>query len=206
MTPPNSEAIEKCAKMAKNQLLHRGDRVRVAEDLGPYMQHFSGKGEEAVIEYSYHDRYGGANSHHKYCLLFLDGSSSAWYYETQLTPLGENIGELGISEIKNRRRERECEQGSIDWIISNWPNIKEAPPHATLQALANLIGFGDLWGSRGEGIDLAINSLTIHRLFEAVLESGNKETILLFVAKIKQKIRDEKSNSHPTKEEEKSNG
>ena len=35
----------------------RGTKVKIAEDLGPHMQHFSGKGAEAIVEYTYAERY-----------------------------------------------------------------------------------------------------------------------------------------------------
>jgi hypothetical protein len=58
-------------------------RVRIADDLGCLMSHFT-KGIEANIAYSYHHAYGqGAVD--EYCLRFDDNHFECWYSESQLT-------------------------------------------------------------------------------------------------------------------------
>lgn len=75
------------------QKYFKGDLVRIAADLGPSMDHFE-KDCEAVVMYSYTERYGKApNSDNQYCLFVLtDGYKGevSWYNEDQLTFIREN--------------------------------------------------------------------------------------------------------------------
>ena len=63
-----------------------GDRVRIAEDLGPMMRHFSGSGQKATVEYTYGQAYGG-DVFNEYSLKIDGRGSSSWYGEHQLTLL-----------------------------------------------------------------------------------------------------------------------
>ena len=64
-----------------------GSRVRIADDLGGSMRHFT-SGCDATVEYVYAHAYGG-NNITSYS-LDLDGAGSvAWYHECQLTKIGE---------------------------------------------------------------------------------------------------------------------
>ena len=60
-----------------------GQRVKIADDLGEYMDHFK-SGIEAVVDHTYAHAFGGDDVK-RYSLMFDDGSSSAWYEEHQLT-------------------------------------------------------------------------------------------------------------------------
>ena len=70
-------------KFAKEQ------RVKIADDLGRSMTHFK-SGVEAVVEYTYAHAFGGDDIK-SYSLRFDDGSTSAWYYESQLTAVDIQI-------------------------------------------------------------------------------------------------------------------
>lgn len=90
-----------------NQKYPRGTRVRVAEDLGPSMSHFEGKGEEAIVEYTYAQEYGwmgGTKDYTSYSLVLLNEmglpyNSVSWYEEHQLTLIGIDIPE-GLAIIE----------------------------------------------------------------------------------------------------------
>lgn len=92
------------------QTFLRGHRVKVADDLGYSMSHFSGAGHEAIIEGSYGDLCGmyGPRANHKFSLVLLrDGApfnKSAWYDESQLTLLSadRDAGEQIIQDYKKR--------------------------------------------------------------------------------------------------------
>jgi len=67
----------------KEQKFAIGARVRIADDLGQFMSHFT-KGVNATVEYTYKHAYGHGSS--KSYSLNIDGKgSSAWYKEHQLT-------------------------------------------------------------------------------------------------------------------------
>jgi len=59
------------------------DHVRIAADLGQCMSHFP-KGQEALVQYSYFDKYG-FGSKTSYSVLLRGQGSCAWYEEHQLT-------------------------------------------------------------------------------------------------------------------------
>lgn len=63
------------------QKYNRGDRVLLKKEFPSYMDHFSGKGLEAIVQYSYGDRYGRPGHGGGYNLLILDAKpfSSSWY-------------------------------------------------------------------------------------------------------------------------------
>lgn len=68
------------------QKFQRGDRVRIAKDLGPHMRHFPANCEATVL-YSYKDWYGGDDIDS----FALQGDTwrCSWYYSDQLTLIEE---------------------------------------------------------------------------------------------------------------------
>ncbi len=75
------------------QKFKRGTKVLIAEDLGPAMSHFSGRGGYAFVQYTYKQRYphfADEDDHKQYSLYILDSqgkirNTSSWYNEDQLT-------------------------------------------------------------------------------------------------------------------------
>lgn len=68
-----------------------GTRVRIADDLGPSMSHFT-NGANATVKYTYAHAYGGSDVK-SYC-LDIDGLGQvSWYYEHQLTPIDSSANE-----------------------------------------------------------------------------------------------------------------
>lgn len=62
-----------------------GSRVRIADDLGESMSHFS-SGVDATVDHTYAHAYGGSDV--KSYALDIDGKGfSAWYKENQLTQI-----------------------------------------------------------------------------------------------------------------------
>ena len=70
-------------KNSPKQKFKKGERVKIAEDLGKYMSHFR-SGVEATVLYSYRQEFGYGDRD-QYAVKFDDGISSAWYKEWQLT-------------------------------------------------------------------------------------------------------------------------
>ena len=69
----------------KGQKFPCGSRVRIADDLGPYMHHFE-SGCNAAVKYTYAHAYGGDNCH-SYCLDIDGVGEVSWYEEHQLTAI-----------------------------------------------------------------------------------------------------------------------
>ena len=83
------------------QKFHRGNLVRIADDLGLSRSHFK-SGCNVIIEGSYADRYGGHDID-SYSVIFPeDGNSCAWYHEDQLT-LIDTGGESLIEQAKENK-------------------------------------------------------------------------------------------------------
>ena len=74
-------------RFKSRQKFQRGDRVRIAKELGPMMSHFGGKGCQAIVLGSYNDQFGGGNIKSYSLLVYEDKEwySCSWYEEYQLT-------------------------------------------------------------------------------------------------------------------------
>jgi hypothetical protein len=79
-----NQALErvKTTPEPKLQKFPVGVKVKIAKDLGKFMSHFKSD-VEAIVEHTYAHAYGG-NDVYSYSLI-INGSSTAWYYENQLT-------------------------------------------------------------------------------------------------------------------------
>lgn len=89
-----------------NQKFPRGARVKVSDNMPSYMSHFP-KGFEAIVEYTYGQKFPqfDKNDIDNYCLIVLDENgkpvnSIAWYHESQLTLINNNINE-GLKIIES---------------------------------------------------------------------------------------------------------
>ncbi len=82
---PYQEGLDRVATtpQPKEQKFLIGSRVRIAQDLGPLMGHFPGKGCEATVKYTHAHAFGGSPKSYS---LDVDGHGScSWYEEHQLT-------------------------------------------------------------------------------------------------------------------------
>lgn len=89
-----------------SQKFWRGHRVKVADEMPPWMLHFYGAGGEAIVDHSYRDQYGGGSCE-QYCLLHLlpDGwKRSSWYPVDLLTLVSpdRDAGEALLQEYNGR--------------------------------------------------------------------------------------------------------
>ncbi len=167
------------------QKFKRGDVVRVADDLGPSMEHFGGKGQIAHIVGSYTDQFGGPeHDHPEYTLLFEDGNETSWYYESQLT-FQRHGDDNEMGAIRDARKAKNAVEGDIEWIAQHYADIKDEPPSASIHGLAALLGLSadDLWGTHGEGFDYYINSMSVWSMFQDVLSKGDAAAVRDFGAK-----------------------
>ena len=97
-----------CGEDLPSQKFKRGSKVKVDDVMPPHMAHFPA-GFEAIVEYTYAQQYGG-NNIDSYSLIHVDElgnaiTSTAWYYENQLTLVSDDL-ESGIKIIlKYKERE-----------------------------------------------------------------------------------------------------
>ncbi len=171
--------------MSSTQLYHHGDRVKLADDLGPSMRHFPGAGQEAYVEASYHDQFGGSGDH-CYTLMMLDGSGISWYYERQLTLV--KAGDLeGYQAVKLAGEERSAMESQLPWIIENWKILKaeDRMPGSSIETLAKLAGMRDMWGDSGEGLVWYTNAVNLIDALDDVMMFGDPQMVDLRLAELK---------------------
>lgn len=179
------------------QKFNQGDLVFIKEDLGPYMSHFE-SGCRAIVQYSYNDRYGNGDPSKEYenesdivYSLWLEGMGScAWYHQNQLTLIEAGREDL-LDQWVKEEEDKKIKESDLDHIFSiKDPNQLNS---YNLQALADVIGVGSLWGSRGEGVDLVRNQHCMRILFSRFLSCENpKEEFLKAAAEFKEKVRSDK--------------
>lgn len=113
----------------------------------------------AIVEHCYDDKYGKGTreSPPSYSLYFEKAGGWAWHDENEL-----ELIEAGRMDLLDAWKAAEAvikeRESNISWIFDNSEEFLKKPKHYSLQALATKMGFGDLWGSRGEGVDLYENS------------------------------------------------
>lgn len=100
------------------QRFNRGDWVKVADDLGPSMRHFTA-GCEAIVIGSYADQYGG-NDHGSYTLHLKGEGLCSWYYGTQLTLL-EAGREDKLAEWEAEKEAEATLKGRLDTSFNAGP-------------------------------------------------------------------------------------
>lgn len=163
----------------------KGDLVRVAKDLGPYMRHFRSDCN-AIVVGSYADQFGGGDDHHLDYTLFLEGGGEcSWYHEHQLT-----LVEKGRTDLLERwRAERDAEnttKGDLDWVFTHGEEVVKDPHPASIEALAKTLEL-DMWGRRGEGTTYLNNFFLVLGLAEPFLRSGDKEGWLAAASRVRAK-------------------
>lgn len=169
--------------MTKQKFI-KGDLVRVAKDLGQTMSHFVADCD-AIVMGSYADQFGG-NDTSSYTLHLKGKGRSSWYKEHQLTLIKQN--QLGLlSEWEEEEKEEAEKKSDIDWIFNNGEKVAHNAHISSLKTMASYIGIDNIWGSRGDGIDLFNNSLIVMSIAIPYLMSGDKEGFLEAAGKIKQR-------------------
>lgn len=175
------------------QKFHHGDLVQVAKDLGPYMSHFQSDCR-AIVQYSYNDRYDGKNVSKEYenesdisYSLWLEGMGSCcWYRQNQLTLIETNQTDL-LAQWEKEHEDKRIKESDLDYIFSFKDPFRLT--HNSLQALADVMEIGSLWGPRGEGIDLVRNLYQMRILVSRFMPFPNpKEEFLKSASEFKEKF------------------
>ena len=169
------------------QRFKRGDKVRVADDLGECRSHFR-SGFDAIVMGSYASQCGGTleRDHSNYTLMACDdGNELSWYDGSVLTFI-EHAGSEAIKAIKQERKDRAARESDMEWIWANWATIREKPPGATMGQLMRQIGITNPWGSHGEGFVYWANAMATFEYLDAVLLSGDREAFATLCQQAKQ--------------------
>lgn len=153
------------------QKFHKGDWVRVAKDLGPYMRHFTADCEAIVIG-SYADQYGG-DDRDCYTLHLKGRGECSWYFESQLTMI-ETWRMDKLQEWEEEEEAEDKQKGDLDWIFAHGPDVLTRTTGTSIQALASCLGITNLWGRNGEGMTYYANAILIRELAEPYLKAGDK--------------------------------
>ncbi len=166
----------------RDQKFHRDDLVRIADDLGPAMSHFTAA-VDAVVVGSYADCFGG-EGRHCYTLDLEEGGESSWYDESQLTLIEHGRGDLRQS-WKAARDVVAKQSGDLDWIFANGEEVLDSTHGATVSALGDCLGAGNLWGADGEGVTYYQNALSILSHAAPYLVAGDKGGWLDYVSALR---------------------
>ncbi len=145
--------------------------VRIAKDLGFGMGHFESD-QDAIVIYSYRDKYGGSNTKDYSILLCQSGETTAWYSEHQLSFI-KHVGDDGIKAVTSDKEKREAQQTSLEWIVKEWPSIHDNIPRSTMEHLMRLVGITNPWGPNGEGIEYGYNACLAFEILNPILMTGD---------------------------------
>ena len=168
------------------QTFQRGDLVRIAKDLGPFMRHFEAD-VEAIVLGSYAEQYGGADRD-SYTVHIRGRGAVSWYMANQLALVKR--GRLDLLEAWEAERQAEIAlKCDLDWIFAHGTDVLAKPHGASIAALARCFGLTDMWGPRGEGIDLHQNQHATLALAESFLLSGDKSGWLAHAGAIEPRLR-----------------
>lgn len=170
------------------QKFHKYDLVRLTDDLGPYMSHFHGAGEKAIVIGSYSDKFGGSNTD-SYTLFFREHGEISWYYEHQITLIKSQQDGL-LEQWKDYRWLRDKQHSDLDWIFGNGPELlSESIPGVSVDSLAKCMKVHNLWGSRGEGITWYTNARIVVETAKPFLLARDKRGWLNLCSRIESEIR-----------------
>lgn len=157
-SPAYDEITYEISAAPPAQRFRRGDLVRIARSMPSGMSHFPCDCEAIVIG-SYADLFGGEED--GMYSLHLDGGRGecSWYPSEVLTLIERDAHDL-LKQWKDVERDVHAMHTSLEWIFEHGPRMSAAHrwlPHDSLQTLFSMLGGGNLWGARGEGIDLQRN-------------------------------------------------
>ncbi len=204
--------------LLSSPLFDENDHVRVAEDLGPTMSHFTSD-VEAIVRYSYMARYGGGEhdpekdkkerDRHQYCLYIKGQGECSWYYGSQLTLIAKDAWPL-LKQWRQEFKEARTKGQDLDYIFANGPRMMlqknerhvegkgSSSPYTfesgdAVIALARCLGLSEneLWGPHGEGVTYYLNSVKVLATAGEFLKKKDKAGWLEFCATAKEnKCRD----------------
>lgn len=158
------------------QKFNKGDKVKVADDLGEHMSHFQ-SGMEAIVIGSYKDQYGGSDTE-SYTIHIQGQGETSWYYEHQMELVEKGCYEeldnweksLGRKFNRDSQFRRELHNPK-ELIAKLWPDADSS--HITYDENFNNAD-RDYWVRRQTGHD-GTSIFTIQMFEKAFIELMNKQ-------------------------------
>lgn len=162
--------------------LNRGNIVKIlfggygwSSDEGDYDTQPEIVGKEAVIEYSYGQKYENGNNIGDYAIMFLDnGCFQAWFRESQLEFISEG-GEHVINECKQKYENLVKKITDLKWIKENY-NADDISSGSILK-LFNEIDYNSSFNRNGEFFDLFKDWNKLSPIFTFVFNNDIKAAI-----------------------------
>lgn len=161
------------------------DLVRI-KDLSDTCQKYFPHSTEAIVMYTYKEKYGGRDDE-SMSLYVKDHGEVSWYKPCNLT-LVEHGREDLLKEWRDKAAEVEKRESDLDWIFSHGDEIASGKSLSgnVAYALFRCLSDKDMWGSRGEGIVYYENAVTTFCLAKPFLKAKDKEGWLAFAKKFRE--------------------
>lgn len=156
----------------RKQKFRHGDLVRVADDLGPSMEHFT-KSCNAIVIGSYADQFGGGN-HKSYTIFIEGGGETSWYEEHQLSLIRRDANEL-LETWKDQAEARTQQESDLKWIRENWETVKTSASATSVLRLFEWIGFKSSFLRNGEYYCLFMDAAKMFPAIERILTAKTRE-------------------------------
>lgn len=155
------------------QKFQAGDLVRVADNLGPSMEHFQ-KGCNAIVLGSYADQFGGDN-HEVYTLFIENHGEVSWYYESQLTFV-RHAPDL-LESWREQREARSAQEADLKWIRENWGDVRTGVSSTSALRLLEWIGVRSSFLVNGEYFALFSEFDAYFPFIDKVFSCSNMEEV-----------------------------
>lgn len=129
-------------------------------------------GKLYVIEYSYGEKYGDGKNDGEYLIISMeDGSSSAWWNNSQLEFVEEGNKNL-ISDLRKKHKDQDKIYADLMWIKSNW-NEGRIPTTSVL-SLFKAIDFNSSFFRNGEYFILQQDWFNLSPIFICLFNQDTK--------------------------------
>jgi hypothetical protein len=188
---------------SETQKFHYGDHVEIFRSHERYREITvgnvivenpsppSGDYIDAIVMGSYEDQFGGRRTtfdNPRSYTLFIKGEGEvSWYYEYQLTLIAKDRKRL-LTQWKYEVNQEIRQKSDLDWIFSNGSLALHKKYICSVAALAQCFGCTEIWGNRGEGIDLAENIGRTLFFAQEFLINNDKAGWLAKAAKLKPRL------------------
>jgi hypothetical protein len=162
------------------------DHVRIKNLSGGCMSHFP-HSTDAIVMYTYADRYGG-NDRDNMCLFVNGHGETSWYKPCNIELIDNDRKDL-LDKWKKDEEETVKRESDLDWIFKHGKEIAKGNGYTgtVAETLYRCITSISIWGPSGEGYVFYMNALRVHEVAKPFLEKGDKAGWLRFIEEMKQK-------------------
>jgi hypothetical protein len=186
-----------------------GDRPRKRK-LGPNAFSYSfgaREDKEAIVEYSYADRYGG-DDEKSYSVYVKGEGSQSWQLEHTLELISKNRCDL-LEQWRKDAVNEKINHCDIDWIFEHGPEIVDSLPSASILILSDSLGisnedmYGESYYAHGDLANFIMNARKLQGFAAPYLKKSDKEGWLEFAKAFKDYATAQKFLKTLTKEQRK---